>query len=751
MIGLWSMGWPSTTSSLAQSELPYLHLRPLISDILTHVTRFAAFPLYWQPNRKMWQWYVINSDIFGCDWRQSKEDPEVYEQFIVRKGEDPGMQGFFHTFPELDEYGTKDLYRKHPTLPDHWLYVGRADDIIVFSNGEKLNPVTMEGIIMGHPDVIGAMVVGSNKFQPALIVEPKCHPASKDEEQSFIDKVWPNVVKANEETVAHGQIGRNFIALSKPERPFKRSGKGTIQRAATVAQYADHIDEIYENAGQIAVSDVVKMELSTEEALIGSVTDIFRAAAVAAPLDPDTDFFQSGVDSMQVINASRLLRASLESAGVHVSADALATRVIYGNPTPRKLARYLFSVVKCEQNGVGQDGEDEVSAMRAQIERYTRDLPATRTDKARTTDESQTVLLTGSTGALGSYLLDFLCSSPRVARVICLNRAENGRERQTSVSSGRGLATDFREVDFLHADLGRDNLGLGRADYSRLQNEVDRVIHNQWPVNFNLAVESFESHIRGVRHLVDFSAGARKNVPITFISSIGTLDGWNEPHPVPERCLDNLTISSTGYGRSKLVSSLILDKVTEASGIPSEIIRVGQIAGPLGEKGMWNRQEWLPSIVASSLYLETLPADLGIMNTVDWVPIEQIAQTILEVAGIASEIAPEDIHGYFHGVNPSTTTWSALAPAVKDFYGGRIKRLVPFAEWVRALEETQATIEDVSRNPAVKLLDTYRAWNAAQGGFDMETTRTKRYSRTMREMEAVSPKLMKHWCSQWGF
>lgn len=748
MIGSWSTVWPSKTLFPAQSELPYLYLHPF-PDPLTRVARFAAFPLYWQPNRKLWQWYIINSDIFGCDWRQSKDDPSIYEQFILRKSKDPGMQGFFHTFPELNEYGTKDLYRKHPTLPDHWLYVGRADDIIVFSNGEKLNPVTMEGIIMGHPNVLGAIVVGSNKFQPALIIEPK-KPVPKDEEQAFIDEVWPYVVKANKETVAHGQIGRNFIALSDPERPFKRSGKGTIQRAPTVSQYTDHIDEIYSKAGQIAASDVVKMELTTEESLIKSVTDIFRAAAVAAPLDPDTDFFQSGVDSMQVINAARLLRASLESAGVHVGADDLATRVIYGNPTPRKLARYLFSVAKCE-NGVGQGGDEEVSAMRAQIERYTWDLPAKRTDKARTAEESQTVLLTGSTGALGSYLLDFLCSSSRVARVICLNRAENGLERQTSVSSGRGLSTDFREVEFLHADLGRDNLGLDVADYARLQNEVDRVIHNQWPVNFNLAVESFESHIRGVRHLIDFSAGARKSVPITFISSIGTLDGWNEPHSVPERSLDDLTISSTGYGRSKLVSSLILDKATEMSGIPSEIIRVGQIAGPLGEKGMWNRQEWLPSIVASSLYLEALPADLGIMNTVDWAPIEKIAQTILEVSGITTEISAEDIHGYFHGVNPSKTTWSALAPAVKDFYGARIKRLVPFAEWVRALEETQATIEDVSRNPAVKLLDTYRAWNVAQGGFDMETTRTGRYSKTTREMEAVSPGLMKHWCRQWGF
>lgn len=33
----------------------------------------------------------------------------------------------------------------------------------------------------------------------------------------------------------------------------------------------------------------------------------------------------------------------------------------------------------------------------------------------------------------------------------------------------------------------------------------------------------------------------------------------------------------------------------------------------------------------------------------------------------------------------------------------------------------------------------------------MEMTRTKKYSKTMREMKAVTLNLMKHWGGQWGF
>jgi acyl-coenzyme A synthetase/AMP-(fatty) acid ligase len=83
----------------------------------------------------------------------------LYEMIVVRDPKLAMFQGMFHTFPELNEISTKDLYQKHPTLPDHWLYRGRADDIIVFSNGEKLNPITMEEKIAEHPDVRSALIV----------------------------------------------------------------------------------------------------------------------------------------------------------------------------------------------------------------------------------------------------------------------------------------------------------------------------------------------------------------------------------------------------------------------------------------------------------------------------------------------------------------------------------------------------------------------------------------------------------------
>lgn len=141
----------------------------------------------------------------------------MYEQVIVRKGKKPGLQGFFYTFPNDDEYQTKDLYKPHPSLPNHWMYYGRAENIIVFSNGEKLNPITIEEIVEGHPQVKGALVVGSNKWvcSEHLLLPRNCVPLSRKE---YTYK--PGTQTDNSLT---GFSRASFLSLSLTQRTSSRS------------------------------------------------------------------------------------------------------------------------------------------------------------------------------------------------------------------------------------------------------------------------------------------------------------------------------------------------------------------------------------------------------------------------------------------------------------------------------------------------------------------------------------------------
>ncbi|KAK7417869.1 hypothetical protein QQX98_004344 [Neonectria punicea] len=641
-------------------------------------TEYFPYPLYHQSNPELWQYFIINSEIMGADWRPIEWEKGVYELVVSRKDpQDPGQQTVFYTFPGATEWSTGDLYKAHPTLPDHWIYHGRADNTIVFSNGEKLNPTSIEETIAGHPLIKGALVVGQDRIQPALIIEPATLPKDATETEALIDSIWPLVEEVNKVTVAHGRIVRNFISLSNPTKPFLRAPKGTICRGPTLKEYKDDIDGLYHKADAAGYQGSFSLDLGSEDALVRSIVGLLTTTFNVQNFGPDTDFFSAGVDSLQVISITKMLRSDLEAAGFDVNPTTVAPRIIYGNPTPRLLSKQLLTILDQDGDADTKHDSQEIKVMEQLLSKYTEDLPAPNTAKLDPLYEGQTVLVTGTTGSLGTYLLDQLCSSPNVKKIIALNRGEDGgRSRQPSLNASRGLDIDLSKVDFYGVDLSLLHLGLSESRYDELLVSADRIIHSAWPVNFNFSVASFEPYIRGVRHLVDLASKATKRVPVVFVSSIGTVDGWSAPSAIPEKRLNDLTLPQMGYGRSKLLGSLILDEAADHSGIPTASVRVGQIAGPRSRQGVWNRQEYLPSLIASSLHLGVLPQSLGVQETVDWLPVEDVAGLILDVAGVNFKVPLSSISGYFHGVNPAKTQWVEIAHVLKAYYAGRIHDLV---------------------------------------------------------------------------
>ncbi|KAM0209141.1 hypothetical protein ACHAQD_011306 [Fusarium lateritium] len=722
-----------------------------LSNLIASTEHFP-YAIFKSKDPKLWQYFVFDSKAMGIDWRARAEG---YELVIRRKdAKDPDIQSCFYTFPDLSEWSTKDIFQPHPTLEDHWIYKGRADDVIVFSNGEKLNPVSIEATVSGHPLVQGAIVVGQERFQAALILEPtpEALPKNEDEAKTFINNVWPLIEKANSETVAHGRITKNLVTLSDPAMPFLRAGKGTVQRSSTVKLYSDFIDLFYQKAEADGSADVsITLDLENERTLTNSIIGVFEVELGVENLGPDTDFFSVGVDSLKVMTATNLLRSALKKADIDTT--TIAARVIYSHPTPSALAKYILSI----KGGKADQDDDSKQILETQrlVSKYTENMPKPRAEKQKTLDKDQTVMITGTTGSLGAYMLDQLCQLPSVNKVIALNRDKDGGfSRQHSVNESRGLTQDLSKVEFLYADLSLPDMNLGKDKYDSLLASVDRVIHNAWPVNFNISVSSFESSIRGVRHLVDFSAAASKHVPVVFVSSIGTVMNWKSSERVPEVALTDWTLPQMGYGFSKLAGSLILDGAAEKSNVPTASVRVGQIAGSRGEKGIWNPQEFIPSLIASSVYLGVLPDHLGAQQEIAWTPIEDIAGMILDVAGITTQKSVTEISGYFHGVNPSLADWADLAPAVKDFYGDGMS-IVSLDKWVERLEASEKEDDlPVEKNPGVKLLDTYRGMLASkkQGQtmrFSLE--RTKSHSPTIREAGPITPALMRNWCRQWGY
>lgn len=339
----------------------------------------------------------------GADWRCHDEKAGIYELWIRRiDPNDPGDQACFYTFPELQEWSTGDLYKMHPTLYDHWQFYGRADNIIVFSTGEKLNPVTIEDTLAGHPSLIGALVCGQDRFQPALILEPATPVRNDEQKRSLIDAVWPFIEEINKSTVAHGRIVRRLVTVSDPEKPFPRTPKGSIQRGLGIKAYAAEIDEVYKDAESDDAEEAAPLDFTDERALTQSIIDLFGSRIGVRDVKPATDFFSLGVDSLQVMSVSNILRSSFKQAGVAIDRDALAPRVIYSNPTPQYLAGHLYVLSKDGVLMYGNEEARERQVFDGLVSKYTKDMPAPRTDKSPPFDDGQTVLLTGTTGSLGA-------------------------------------------------------------------------------------------------------------------------------------------------------------------------------------------------------------------------------------------------------------------------------------------------------------------------------------------------------------
>ncbi|KAL9070425.1 MAG: hypothetical protein Q9161_004849 [Pseudevernia consocians] len=135
-------------------------------------------------DRKNWQYFGF-SPCMGGEFRHLWDD--LYELFIVRNSEFEASQSVFYTFPNLQERNTKDLYSKHPEKPGLWRYRGRSDDLIVFSTGEKVNPMGMEEVIGSHTDVSAALLVGQGRRRSSLLIEAKKSLMSPEEREGLFE------------------------------------------------------------------------------------------------------------------------------------------------------------------------------------------------------------------------------------------------------------------------------------------------------------------------------------------------------------------------------------------------------------------------------------------------------------------------------------------------------------------------------------------------------------------------------------
>ncbi|KDR79170.1 hypothetical protein GALMADRAFT_1363110 [Galerina marginata CBS 339.88] len=716
-------------------------------------------------DEKDWE-YLAFSDIARIRW-DPQGDGTYESQFLVFH------QVSVENLSDVKGYATSDLWVPHPTKPYFWKIVGRRDDVIVHTSGEKTVPAPIEDILMSNPHIMGVVMFGRERDQAGVLIELKptyaIDPKNEKDLIAARNSLWPIVEEANKVAPAFSRIFKEMILVSSPAKPLPRAGKGTIMRKAALAAYDAEINEIYAKVEATVNVDSVLPPASwekgdTEAWLKAQVEDIHSGKSFTVT----DDLFEQGMDSLGATILRRRVVGAMQSPETKAAARLVSQTTIYTHSSIEKLAAFLVGIIADPDNFVLSSSRTE--AIELMITKYATGLsePIHLDKSVAPPVDGAVVLLTGSTGNLGAQLLESLLKDPRVKTVYTLDRPKSGSksiaERQAQRFADKGFNASVLNCSRLiplEGETSHRNLGLKAAVYDELRNSVTTIIHNAWRLDFNMSLSTFEPNVQGTRNIVDLARAAlyAPYLKLLFTSSVSSAFSWDKTQGAyPEEVLTNpLYAVGNGYGESKYVSERILAQ----SGVQATSFRIGQITGGY-PNGAWATTDWVPILVKSSIRLGAFPSAAGLAS---WLPMDAVAQTILDVAWSADP-SPAALNV----VHPQPVSWDTVISSISEALvqeGVTPTKLpvVDFKTWFAQLETYSSNpSEEVLREiPAIKLLDFFRGTVQMdeairqQGVEDVElgglasfsTEKAKAVSQTMKTLPPIAQSDALMWVRYW--
>lgn len=678
----------------------------------------------------------------------------TFELVIIADESNRDAAPVFHNLPGENPFFTKDLFTQHPTKPNLYKYYGRKDDILVLANGEKVNPIPLEQFVQADASLKGVLLTGNGRTQPALIIEPK-DTLDEPGRAQLLDELWPRIEQANGQVAGPGRVSRRMVICATPERPFSRTGKGTIVRKLTQDDYQEDIDRLYTGTAReqrlVTIGLKAKQKTVYEDADV--ITFIRQVLAVSFPpasaIAEDEDFFAHGLDSIQTLEITATLKHNLQNL-TSSSVAWITPRVIYQNSTLARLSKVL-GIFLNDGIASGEDSlETRARTLDDTVARYIKDLPtksASQPAAGSQKESVQNIAIIGSTGYIGSHLVAALLKNSDVSQIYCLNRggAKSGREKTLSKLDG-STSVNLERLTFLQVDLGAPRLGLAEEQYQMVLNKIDVVLYNAWRLDFGIALHSFDPFLRTARDLIDLSLSSSRRPRIVFVSSTSSVAGLvGAGLAVPEAPVDDpLAAMNIGYGQSKLAAEMILAAASRQCAVPVSVVRVGQVGGLSHGEGVWADQPWVSSMIRSSKTLGSFPSPV---MPIDWVPVDTVATILQRIILQPGETAQVP---QFYNVVSEAQPWTLLLDALPESARQTISRVVSLPEWVNELHElAESDTTDVSGLPAVRLLEFYKTLGSGIESAVYENAHTETVAN--KNLGPLEREMLASWLTKWNF
>ena len=304
--------------------------------------------------------------------------------------------------------------------------------------------------------------------------------------------------------------------------------------------------------------------------------------------------------------------------------------------------------------------------------------------RAPTSDRQEHVLLTGSTGFLGSHLLAEMLSTD-CTRVSCIVRAPNNDAALNRVKAALqawGLWDDHFGscIDTFCGDLGKPFLGLSANDYLHLAQQVDTIYHSAAAVSFIAPfTELEEANVTGTVEILRFASTLTQK-RLTYISTLSVFFNLESRLRCGmEAPVDELSTGlMTGYAQSKWVSEQLVLEFARLGGHVL-VLRPGRL---LGNTRNYNcpRDDFTIRLIASVLELGVAPDldDIGGNNwQIDLTPVDFCAHLI-------HQLSLHGQSGIRHIINKNTISFEDIVNSL-DVHVGQI----PYGQWLHLISQSR--------------------------------------------------------------
>jgi hypothetical protein len=240
-------------------------------------------------------------------------------------------------------------------------------------------------------------------------------PKTDVERLEAIRNIWPTVEESNRFAPGSAKISKSPILFATCGKPFLRAGKGAVQRQMTVKLYSKELDQLFSSQQNALLIEGLTLETSRSSESVKTFTgEIYSQALEIKDLHGSGDVFYRGMDSLKALLVVQRFRAAVHATiGMFIILEDINPRLIYSTPSVDKMTEAILGLVHkmegIEQNQQVPTLSREVN-MRTLLEQYSRGLPSSIPGKQA--NSHQNVLLTGTTGSLGTCFLTAFDNMP---------------------------------------------------------------------------------------------------------------------------------------------------------------------------------------------------------------------------------------------------------------------------------------------------------------------------------------------------